>query len=167
MRTRVTRRSALWLVVATVVVAGSAYMASNLVPTTSASDTSLPATHTLTYDDHDYASLAYIGTWTHDTGVAGAYDTTLSVSGTATSSVSVTFTGTAVQWIGETGPTNGKADVWLDTTEVASNVSTSSATTRQEQVLYTTTGLTPGSHTLKIVVIGPEPVSVDAINVPQ
>jgi hypothetical protein len=65
-----------------------------------------------------------------------------------------TFTGTSVRWIGERGFTSGVALVSLDGQFVA-QVDTSTAFQEEYQaVLFSTTGLTPGSHTLTIDVIG-------------
>jgi hypothetical protein len=65
-----------------------------------------------------------------------------------------TFTGTSVRWIGDHGFTSGVARVSLDGQFVA-QVDTS--TTFQEEyqaVLFSATGLTSGSHTLTIDVVG-------------
>jgi hypothetical protein len=65
-----------------------------------------------------------------------------------------TFTGTSVRWIGDHGFTTGVARVSVDGQFVA-QVDTS--TTFQEEyqaVLFSATGLTPGSHTLTIDVVG-------------
>ncbi|MGH3168773.1 MAG: beta-galactosidase, partial [Trebonia sp.] len=135
-----------------------------------------------TYDDSDYGStdsaLTYTGTWTHaNTGnsnyTSGDYDSTESWSTQADATMSVTFTGTAVQWIGPKNNNGGIADVSIDGTQVAT-VDTYDASGKEfQQVLYSTSGLTAGSHTLTITVTGnkdaassADTVVIDAINVP-
>jgi beta-galactosidase GanA len=129
-----------------------------------------------TYDDTD-AALSYSGTWTHaglSSGYTnGDYNSTESWSQTTGSSVTVTFTGTAVQWIGPKNNNAGIAAVSIDG-GTAANVDTySSAGKEYQQVLFTATGLSAGTHTLTITVTGTKDaaateatVVVDAINVP-
>src|SRR5580693_8883601 len=76
-----------------------------------------------TYDDADPA-LTYTGSWTHantsnSNYTAGDYDSTESWSTQAGAAMSVTFTGTAVQWIGAKNNNGGIADVSIDGTQVA------------------------------------------------
>jgi beta-galactosidase GanA len=129
-----------------------------------------------TYDDANPA-LAYTGNWTHagpSSGYTGGdYDSTESWSQTAGDSMSVTFTGTAVQWIGPKNNNGGIAAVYLDGTQVATVDTYAAAGKEYQQVLLSKTGLAAGSHTLKIVVTGQKDaassaatVVVDAINVP-
>ena len=87
--------------------------------------------------------------------------------------MSVTFTGTAVQWIGPENTNGGIADVYLDGNQVATVDTYSPAGKLFQQVLYSTTGLAQGSHTLTITVSGQknpasssDTVVIDAINVP-
>jgi beta-galactosidase GanA len=130
-----------------------------------------------TYDDTNSA-LQYSGTWTHAGPSAGYtsgdYDQTESFSTQAGASMSVQFTGTAVQWIGPKDTNGGIADVYLDGTQVATVDTYSPAGKLFQQVLFSKTGLSAGTHTLKIVVTGTEnpassadTVVIDAINVPS
>ncbi|HWG11856.1 MAG TPA: beta-galactosidase [Streptosporangiaceae bacterium] len=129
-----------------------------------------------TYDD-TASALAYTGTWTHagaSSGYSGGdYDSTESWSETAGDTMSVTFNGTAVQWIGPKNTNGGIADVSIDGKQVATVDTYTAAGKEYQQVLYSTTGLTAGSHTLTITVSGSQnpastadTVVVDAINVP-
>jgi beta-galactosidase GanA len=129
-----------------------------------------------TYDDTNPA-LQYAGTWTHAGPSAGYtsgdYDQTESFSTQAGASMTVTFTGTAIQWIGPKNTNGGIADVYLDGTQAAAVDTYSPAGKLFQQVLFSKTGLSAGSHTLKIVVTGQQDpassadtVVVDAINVP-
>ena len=130
-----------------------------------------------TYDDADPA-LTYTGSWTHANTsnanyTAGDYDSTESWSTQAGASMTVTFTGTAVQWIGPKNNNGGIADVSIDGTQVATVDTYAAAGKEFQQVLFSQTGLAAGSHTLTITVTGKQnagssadTVVVDAINVP-
>jgi len=129
-----------------------------------------------TYDDVDPA-LQYSGNWTHagpSSGyTTGDYDSTESWSQSAGAIMSVGFTGTAVQWIGPKNNNGGIADVYIDGTQVGTVDTYSAAGKLFQQVLFSDTGLSAGSHTLQIVVSGQQnpassadTVVVDAINVP-
>ncbi len=129
-----------------------------------------------TYDD-TASALTYTGTWTHagpSSGYSGGdYDSTESWSQTAGDTMSVTFSGTAVQWIGPKNTNGGIADVSIDGKQAATVDTYSAAGKEFQQVLYSATGLAAGSHTLTIAVSGnknaaatADTVVVDAINVP-
>jgi len=129
-----------------------------------------------TYDDTNSA-LDYSGTWTHagaSSGyTSGDYDQTESWSTQAGASMTLDFTGTAVQWIGPKNTNGGIADVYLDGTLAATVDTYSPAGKLFQQVLFSKTGLSAGSHTLEIVVTGTQnpassadTVVIDAINVP-
>jgi beta-galactosidase GanA len=131
-------------------------------------------TGSYTYDDVS-PSLDYSGSWSHvshQSYTGGDYDQTESFSDTTGDSTSITFTGTAVQWIAPTANNHGIADVYLDGKQVATFDGYSPGTNFQ-QVAYSVSGLSDGSHTLEIVVSGQKNpasggtyVSIDAINVP-
>ena len=128
-----------------------------------------------TYDDADPA-LSYTGTWTHagpSSGFTnGDWDSTESYSTQAGASMSVTFTGAGIQWIGPKNTNGGIADVYIDG-NLAGTVDTYSSSGKQfQQLLFSQTGLSSGSHTLTIDVTGQQnpassadTVVVDAINV--
>ena len=129
-----------------------------------------------TYDDVDPA-LTYTGAWTHagpSSGYTGGdWDSTESWSTTAGDSVTVNFTGTAVQWIGPKNTNGGIGDVAIDGTQVATVDTYASAGKEFQQVLFSQAGLASGSHTLTITVTGQRnpassspTVVVDAVNVP-
>jgi beta-galactosidase GanA len=130
-----------------------------------------------TYDDTSSA-LTYTGDWTHantsnSNYTSGDYDGTESWSQQAGASVSVTFTGTAVQWIGPKNTNGGIADVSIDGRQVATVDTYDPYGKEFQQVLFSTSGLAAGSHTLTITVTGnkdaassADTVVIDAINVP-
>ncbi len=143
---------------------------------TASTHLSLNTDQTGTYTDDDTSSaLQYSGSWSHVANqpyTGGDYQQTESFSATTGDSVSVSFTGTAVRWIGPTANNHGIADVYLDGTQVAT-VDGYSAGTVPQQVQYAASGLTDTAHTLKIVVSGQKNpasggtyVSIDAIDVP-
>jgi Tfp pilus assembly protein PilV len=120
------------------------------------------------YDDTNSA-IALSGTWSRVTGQSADHNGTETTSSTANSSATVTFTGTSVQWLGTTGPNNGQATVSIDG-GAATTVDTYSSSTQYQQLVYTVTGLSSGSHTLKIVALGTHDsssggnlISIDAI----
>jgi beta-galactosidase GanA len=127
---------------------------------------------TYTYDDTDPA-LNYTGAWSHvanQSYTGGDYKNTESFSNTAGDSMSVTFTGTAVRWIGSQTNNHGLADVYIDGVKQATVDCSGNA---DQAVLFSKTGLSSGTHTLKIVVDGTHSsgstdnyVSIDAIDVP-
>src|SRR5580658_7699682 len=129
-----------------------------------------------TYDDTNTA-LTYTGTWTHagpSSGyTSGDYDQTESWSQTTGSAMSVTFTGTAVQWIGPKNTNGGIAAVSVDG-GTPTDVDTYDAYGKEfQQVLFSDSGLSAGTHTLTITVTGnqdaassADTVVIDAINVP-
>jgi beta-galactosidase GanA len=129
-----------------------------------------------TYDDVA-PDLAYTGNWTHagpSSGCTGGdYDSTESWSTESGDSMSVTFNGTGVEWIGPKNTNGGIAAVSINGTQVATVDTYSAAGKEFQQVLYSATGLSAGSRTLKIVVTGQKnaassaaTVVVDAVNVP-
>ncbi|WP_406175476.1 beta-galactosidase [Streptomyces sp. NBC_00996] len=127
---------------------------------------------TYTWDDPDSA-LQYTGSWSHvadQSYTGGDYKHTESFSNKAGDSVTVPFDGTAIRWIGSKTNNHGYADVYLDGTKVAT-VDDSGG--ENQAVIFQKTGLTPGAHTLKIVVNGNHSsgstdnyVAIDAIDVP-
>ena len=127
---------------------------------------------TYTYDDTDPA-LQYSGTWSHvanQSYTGGDYKNTESFSNQAGDSLTVPFNGTAVRWIGSQTSNHGLADVYIDGTKQATVDASGS---QNQAVLFATSGLADGPHTLKIVVDGTHSsgstdnyVSIDAIDVP-
>jgi len=150
--------------------------ASTATASTSLDNVNLDEAAGFTCDDTN-AALDYSGDWTHAGASAGYtsgdYDQTESWSTEAGASMTVGFTGTAVQWIGPKNTNGGIADVYLDGTLAGTVDTYSPAGKLFQQVLFAVTGLSPGSHTLQIVVTGTEnsassadTVVIDAINVP-
>ena len=92
------------------------------------------------------------GTWPVTTDVSasgGSY----TYSNTINSTLSFTFTGTMVSWIGMKTRTAGIANVYLDG-EFQGSVDLYRSTAQFQQVLWSVSGLINASHTLKIEVSG-------------
>ncbi|HEY8150001.1 MAG TPA: hypothetical protein VIK51_13935, partial [Vicinamibacteria bacterium] len=97
--------------------------------------------------------------WSGSSGNTGAG--TVLFSGTAGSQATITFTGSSASWIGIRAPWSGIAHVSVDGTFVT-DVDTYAATEQVQAVLFTTTGLTDGQHTLTIEPTGTHnPASID------
>ena len=123
---------------------------------------------TPTYYNNNNAALTYTGSWTYYTASTD-YDDDESYNGTTGNKVTFTFTGNAIQWIGSYAPSHGNATVSLDG-GAGTTVDTYEAVANPEQVLYSATGLSQGTHTLTITVAGTKDsgssgyvVSIDAL----
>jgi hypothetical protein len=108
------------------------------------------------------AAVAYSGIanvdWTHGNRNRTWSEGTVSQSNKPGASVTFTFTGTSVSWIGCRKLSTGGADVYMDGALV-DHVETYLDPTDPSPEAYQTTifradGLSPGMHTLKIVVTG-------------
>ncbi|GLW29068.1 Ig-like domain-containing protein [Actinoplanes regularis] len=92
----------------------------------------------------------FSGAWTSLSGAD--YDGGKAASAsTAGAAVSMTFTGSQIAWIGSRSTTSGAATVYLDDKKVATVDTRGTAANRQ--VLWLGAA-TPGTHTIKIVVVG-------------
>lgn len=111
-------------------------------------------------DDAPSSSVVYTGShWTHASTGSSNYDSTESFDLTAGDYVSFTFTGTSVEWIAPVSNNGGYANIYIDGNLVASNVTTYNATTSYQQVIWSDSGLSNGTHTLKILVDGTKPAA--------
>jgi hypothetical protein len=114
----------------------------------------------LEVDDAPGSAVSYTGLgWTHGPTGCVNIDCTESFSLTAGNTAQFTFTGTGVEWIAPKSSNGGYANVYVDGTLVASNVTTYAATTTYQQVIWSDQGLSNGPHTLKIVVLGTKPAA--------
>lgn len=102
--------------------------------------------------EQDSPDVVLSGDWGASNGAANSAGSVV-LSNSATSSATVSFTGTAISWIGVKDSYNGLAKVFMDGTLV-STVDTSAPSTMYQQTLYTASGLTAGAHTLQIVGTG-------------
>jgi protocatechuate 3,4-dioxygenase beta subunit len=67
--------------------------------------------------------------------------------------IEFTFEGRAIRWIGSSGPNGGVAEVYLD--ETVYTVEPSISKKNQQNILFEALDLSPGSHTIRILVISP------------
>jgi hypothetical protein len=109
-------------------------------------------------DDAPSSSVVYSGShWTHGATGNQNYDSTESFDLTAGDSMQFTFTGTSIEWIAPVSTNGGYANIYLDGTLVASNITTYYASTIYQQVIWSDAGLANTSHTLTIDVLGTKP----------
>ena len=119
----------------------------------------------LTTLDDDDQSLAYVGTWSAE-GFRGYgdYDDNVHYTMTDGDSVTLTFSGTGVTFVGEEDPSQGDVQWYVDgALEGTADTSLPSGSARQvQQVLFESSLLSAGGHTLKIVKMGGQYMTVDA-----
>lgn len=115
--------------------------------------------------EQDYTGPTYTGTWTNvsNTLYSGSSVKRTTVAG---SKVTVPFRGSAVRWIGTTGPSYGKVDIAVDGVAAATGLNLYATTTTYRKTIFTKSGLSDGAHTLTITsVVAGKPVDVDAFSV--
>jgi hypothetical protein len=108
--------------------------------------------HLAPQNDTDPAAT-YTGSWQHYTN-RGYGDLGDDVHATATNgdSVTFTFTGTGLQVLGETNTDEGTFEVYVDgTLDTTQPFTEASASRVAQQVIYSVSGLSSGSHTVKVV----------------
>ncbi len=109
-------------------------------------------------DDAPSSAVTYSGShWTHGATGNQNFDSTESFDLTAGDSMTYTFTGTSIAWVAPVSTNGGYANVYLDGTQVATNVTTYNASTIYQQVIWSDAGLANTSHTLTIDVLGTKP----------
>ena len=114
-------------------------------------------------DDAPSSSVVYSGShWTHGSTGSSNYDSTESFDLTAGDYVTFTFNGTGVEWIAPVSNNGGYANIYIDGTLVASNITTYNANTSYQQVIWSDSGLSSGTHTIKILVDGTKPAASTA-----
>ncbi|NQX67246.1 S-layer homology domain-containing protein [Paenibacillus alba] len=101
-------------------------------------------------DDRD-PSITYSGAWS-DFNDAGDFKSTEKYSNTVGAYVQYTFTGTGISLIGPKNNNMGTCDIYIDGTLVQSDIELYEANKNFQQALYTHTGLSNGTHTIKVVV---------------
>lgn len=123
-----------------------------VTPKQTANPTPTPTPETTEYDDTD-PSVTYNGTWSLLTDDPAYYQSTRHVSSTPGNSVSFTFFGTSINWVGSYNSNHGFAQVSLDGA-VVGIIDTYSPTWKKQQSNFIQTGLAKGQHTITIVVLG-------------
>jgi hypothetical protein len=119
-------------------------------PTPTAAPTNVPA-GTTTRLEQTSATMTYGDSWyTQSNAVHSGGSSALAMVDTQ---MTVPFTGTGIVWRGLRDPWSGKAEVFVDGV-LKATVDTYAAAEADQSALYTVSGLTNASHTLKIHVLG-------------
>ena len=112
------------------------------------------------FEDAD-TSIRYTAGWTRDSTTRAWSGGTAMLSTTAGDRATFTFTGNLASWIGFRGPQGGIARVYVDGL-VVSDIDTYSSFEQVQAMVFQTTGLADGTHTLTIEVTGTSnPASTD------
>jgi hypothetical protein len=133
------------------------------VTTSTPTPTPTPTPGTWTRVDDSNANVAYTGTWNTFTN-ANCYGGSSKYSNINGNNVTYTFTGTGARWFTEYGADHGKADVYVDNVLKVSGLDTYSSSGLYQQKAYEITGLTSGTHVLKIVVTNTKNPSATGYN---
>jgi hypothetical protein len=113
-------------------------------------------------DDTD-SRLSYQGSWLPQTGVSGAYQSTLHVSSAASSQVSFSFTGPEIHVFYQSGPSFGSIAITIDGVgEPPLSQAESQAGNRE----WSINNLTTGSHLIVITHSSGGSVNIDSLLVP-
>ncbi|MEX1651766.1 hypothetical protein ABZ960_00965 [Streptomyces pseudovenezuelae] len=101
--------------------------------------------------DDDDTAIAYTGSWsTSGYRGLGDFHDNVHAAGANGSTATLTFTGTGVSVIGEKYSDQGQIEVFVDGT--SKGLFDTTSTTRQaQQAVYSTSGLSAGSHTIQVV----------------
>jgi hypothetical protein len=114
------------------------------------------------YDD---TSGTYGGSWS--TALSSSlYRGSHHKSGSAGATYTLTATGSRIYLVGTRGTSYGQLQVSIDGGAYSSAIDTYSATSKYRQVLYSKTGLSNATHTIKVRVVGTSGrpyVSVDGV----
>ena len=113
------------------------------------------------------SGIAYSGTWNTGTRFSFWSGEFARLSQTAGSQATFTFTGTAIRWIGERRRLGGIARVYLDGAFVADVDTYWWLQDEFQATLFSRTGLTPGTHTLTIEVLGQKRGGPDCTGAPS
>lgn len=104
-----------------------------------------------TYQEDNRAHFAYTGWGTaRASGTSGGY---LASADRAGSEVTLSFRGTGISWTTAKGPAGGRTDVYLDGTRMTT-FDAYARTAAYDVTGYTRGGLSPGAHTLRLVITG-------------
>ena len=112
------------------------------------------------------ASITYDSTWTYSSNRgSGDYDNDVHYTSTNGGTATITFTGTGIDYIGPMESEDGTANVIVDGVQVGTTKASYSGSYTAQQYLYQVRGLTPGTHTLKLVKTGGTYVQIDAFQI--
>jgi hypothetical protein len=98
-------------------------------------------------------AISYTGNWYLNTNpIMSGGSAVLAMD--SSSSATVTFTGTGISWIGYQDQWSGIATVSVDGTPESAPVDTYASSQKVQSTVYSVSDLSPGTHTLMIVVTG-------------
>ena len=118
-----------------------------IIPVGLASASAATAPAGTTVVDSNSSQIKYSGTW-RTTGSPSDNGASIKYS-YATSSASLTFTGSTVAYVARTTSSSGTSDISIDGKAVAT-VNGYSATDKHQQNLFSTSNLSSGTHTIKV-----------------
>ncbi|HVX29521.1 MAG TPA: chitobiase/beta-hexosaminidase C-terminal domain-containing protein, partial [Nitrolancea sp.] len=109
------------------------------------------------------AGIVYTGSWSYSSNrTHGEYQADVHFTGTNGDSVSYTFNGTGISYLTETNTDEGNVGFYIDGV-LQQTVSCVSATRVAQVAVYTASGLTAGTHTLKAVKVDGTYMLIDAL----
>ena len=109
--------------------------------------------------------ITYTGSWSYSSGRGdGDFQDDVHYTTTNNDSASYTFTGTGVDFLSEKNSDEGNVEVFIDNVDKGS-FSANAASRSAQQVIYSITSLSNGSHTIKVVKTSGTYMLVDAFNV--
>lgn len=113
--------------------------------------TAMPA-FTLAAFQENNGNVSTSGTWNRTT-LAGSFGGSVSSSSTAKTGMTLKTTGTGFQIISTRGPDRGNAEVWLDSTRVAT-INLYAPTLTPARVVFTREGLANATHQVELRALG-------------
>jgi len=115
-----------------------------------------------TYDDTD-SRIQYIGNWTSQTGVSGAYQSTLHISNTGGNSIEFSFTSQEIHVFYQAGPSLGTMTITIDGLGGPAISQAQNAT----QIKEWASGVLPaGAHNIVITHSSGGSINIDSLVVP-
>ena len=119
---------------------------------TTTTDTGAGGSSRTTRIEQSSSAIQYSGHWFQNASIVHSGGSAVLATEKG-SKATLSFTGTGVQWIGFADQWAGIANVYVDGV-LKTEVDTFASPARAKTVLYSTTGLTPGNHTITIEVTG-------------
>lgn len=117
------------------------------------------------YNDTDTGIAYSNGTWNYSSNRgAGDYSNDVHYTGTNGAYMQYTFTGTGVDVITPKDPSQGNVDIYIDNV-FQQRINTYNSSYLAQQTIYNKTGLSPGSHTVKMVKVDATWMQLDALRI--
>ena len=123
-----------------------------------------PAPPKVTTVNDSASGFGYTGSWFASTNRgAGDYNDDVHATAANGDSVSYSFIGTSISYVTEINTDEGNVQVYIDGT-LKTTVNCAGANRLTQQAVYTLSGLTSGSHTIKLVKVSGTYMLLDAIS---